>query len=150
MHTLFSAQDTGPDLSLQYVGGRRLTVHHKRYIEKRQKWEYKDSDLITLCKSCHTLVHEKQEIPIFNSNGQFLHNKKFPPEDYSSGHNHDYKPWIFINMDYSKRNYKVSCVKPVTRIFVFAEEMERINEIEKEAKTMLNDFFERFLPDYKQ
>lgn len=36
-----------------------LQVHHKHYVEGRLAWEYDDSDLITLCKSCHAKEHNK-------------------------------------------------------------------------------------------
>ena len=45
-----------------------LQVHHKRYIENKAKWDYDNSDLVTLCKDCHNLVHESLEIPLFEKN----------------------------------------------------------------------------------
>lgn len=42
-----------------------LHVHHKHYIKGLDPWEYKDSELITLCEECHSMVHLTQEIPIF-------------------------------------------------------------------------------------
>ena len=32
---------------------RTLHVHHKRYVEGKNPWEYSDEDLITLCEECH-------------------------------------------------------------------------------------------------
>ena len=40
-----------------------LEVHHLKYIRGKKLWEYGDSDLITLCESCHEEVHHyKNEI----------------------------------------------------------------------------------------
>jgi len=33
-------------------------VHHKRYIKGLMAWEYKDNDLITVCKLCHYKIHK--------------------------------------------------------------------------------------------
>lgn len=30
-----------------------LHVHHRRYLPKREPWEYPDGHLVTLCESCH-------------------------------------------------------------------------------------------------
>ena len=35
-----------------------LHVHHRYYIYNALAWEYEDSALITLCPSCHSLVHK--------------------------------------------------------------------------------------------
>lgn len=34
-----------------------LHVHHKRYIDGREPWEYEYSDLMALCKECHEYIH---------------------------------------------------------------------------------------------
>lgn len=34
-----------------------LQVHHKMYVPGRAPWEYKDSNLTTLCASCHEKTH---------------------------------------------------------------------------------------------
>ena len=33
-----------------------LQIHHKKYVNGRQIWEYEDVELITLCKHCHSVV----------------------------------------------------------------------------------------------
>ena len=33
--------------------GTQLDVHHLRYIDGREPWEYDDGDLVTLCHTCH-------------------------------------------------------------------------------------------------
>lgn len=42
-----------------------LHVHHKHYIYGLDPWEYKDSELTTLCEECHSKVHLEQEIPVY-------------------------------------------------------------------------------------
>lgn len=34
-----------------------LQIHHLRYIPGRMAWQYKDEDLIVLCKKCHEKIH---------------------------------------------------------------------------------------------
>ena len=36
-----------------------LQVHHKKYIPGRKPWEYRQEDLITLCKGCHAREHNR-------------------------------------------------------------------------------------------
>lgn len=35
-----------------------LEVHHRYYVYNTSPWNYPDEALITLCKDCHTLIHE--------------------------------------------------------------------------------------------
>jgi len=44
----------------RYCGerGKPLHVHHIRYIDGRQPWEYCQQDLVSLCEDCHLLNHE--------------------------------------------------------------------------------------------
>ena len=154
MHSLYriSSQKTGITLEIEFgldwLVLPILQVHHKRYIDNRDVWDYDDSDLVTLCKDCHTLVHESLDIPVFDSKGQLLVEKRFSVIDEGCGHKHQFKPWIFINMDYSKREYNITKVKPTLRFFVFSHDYERIDEMKKDADKMCKDFFEQFLPDY--
>jgi len=39
--------------------GVPLNVHHHVYHKGYMPWEYKDSDLITLCEDCHAKLHNK-------------------------------------------------------------------------------------------
>jgi len=43
---------------VQCRGGGELHVHHSHYRAGREPWEYRDSDLFTLCKKCHDKVHD--------------------------------------------------------------------------------------------
>ncbi len=43
------------DFSCQKCGETKETlhVHHRRYIQGHEPWEYSDRDLVTLCELCH-------------------------------------------------------------------------------------------------
>ncbi len=49
-----------------------LEVHHRQYHKISatgqfvKPWDYKENNLITLCKNCHTQGHQKFTIPVFN------------------------------------------------------------------------------------
>ncbi len=49
-----------------------LQIHHKSYTTNHNAWEYEDSNLITLCESCHTKEHERHEIPLLDQNNKLL------------------------------------------------------------------------------
>lgn len=36
-----------------------LEVHHIRYFKNKYAWEYSNNHLITLCRDCHKIEHEK-------------------------------------------------------------------------------------------
>ncbi len=42
-----------------------LHVHHKHYISGLDPWEYKDSELITLCEECHSFYHAHYRVPVY-------------------------------------------------------------------------------------
>jgi phage terminase large subunit GpA-like protein len=44
---------------------KKLQVHHKSYTKSKMAWEYKNSNLITLCESCHIKIHKKRSISSF-------------------------------------------------------------------------------------
>ena len=54
----------GPDVHLQ--------VHHLHYIYGRDPWEYKDSELVTLCESCHSQEHSDHLVPVYRLDGDNL------------------------------------------------------------------------------
>lgn len=39
------------------VTNTQLDVHHLRYIEGKEAWDYDDGDLVTLCHRCHEKLH---------------------------------------------------------------------------------------------
>lgn len=49
----------------QERNGVALQVHHMHYIYGLDPWEYKDSELVTLCERCHSYVHSNYEIPVY-------------------------------------------------------------------------------------
>lgn len=125
-----------------------MQVHHKRYIENRNLWEYDNADLITLCKVCHTTLHFQREIEFYDSNEKFIERKKCLPKDLESDHKHGFPPWVFIHLN-SQKAYELSeNVKPNLSLVLFEEEKSRKEEITKEAQGMYEDFFKRFLPNY--
>lgn len=149
-HSLYrlSSSGTGQTISMDFGVNWLvlpiLQIHHIKYIESCEIWEYEDNDLITLCKTCHTQVHEHLEIPTYDKTGKLIGKRKYEPENYSSGRNHNYKPWIFIKQD-SRKEYKVADVKPSLGFFALAEEDP--NEIAEIANKMCKDFFIKYLPD---
>lgn len=49
-----------------------LNVHHTYYKCGLKAWEYEADTLVTLCSTCHKNEHDKNDIPIYNSNGVFI------------------------------------------------------------------------------
>lgn len=52
--------------------GSLMQVHHKHYIYGLDPWEYKDSELVTLCEGCHQIVHETEKVPVYRLHEGFL------------------------------------------------------------------------------
>jgi hypothetical protein len=44
-----------------------LNAHHKYYIKDKNPWEYKTEALLTVCASCHTKIHETEEILVYEN-----------------------------------------------------------------------------------
>jgi 5-methylcytosine-specific restriction endonuclease McrA len=125
-----------------------LQVHHKRYIEGRPLWDYDNSDLITLCKQCHTILHWKERVPVHDHNERFIEDRYFEPEDFTTGHRHNYRPWIFIQKSTVNGEYFVSDIHPKIHMVIF--EHEDRDAIQQKAKEVLSKFIEKYLPDYKE
>jgi 5-methylcytosine-specific restriction endonuclease McrA len=49
-----------------------LQVHHKKYILNKFPWDYENKDLQTLCNYCHSDVHEKMDVPVYNEDGNIV------------------------------------------------------------------------------
>ena len=49
----------------------QLDVHHLRYIDGRQPWDYDDGDLVTLCHNCHERLHRSAYFYDLNSESYF-------------------------------------------------------------------------------
>jgi len=41
---------------------KHLQVHHQYYEDNKLPWEYPDDCLVTLCETCHGLLHEKNDM----------------------------------------------------------------------------------------
>lgn len=60
----------------------QLHVHHKRYINGHEPWQYDDFDLITLCVLCHKEIEEIiKSLPHLNINNV----KIFKSKNWKSG-----------------------------------------------------------------
>ena len=59
--------------------GIQLHVHHKHYIYGLDPWEYKDSELITLCEECHSSLHASSEVPVYKLEGDSLVQLHYTP-----------------------------------------------------------------------
>ena len=57
----------------------QLHVHHKHYISGLDPWEYKDSELITLCEECHGYIHSHSYIPVLRLDGENLVEVSYTP-----------------------------------------------------------------------
>lgn len=126
-----------------------LQVHHRRYFENRDIWDYNDIELITMCKECHTNYHIKNPIQYYDYIGSNLLKTEFTVvKDFGTGRNNDFKSWILINKD--NKEYSVSkIVKPSLSYFVFENEFQQLNDIRKIALEAVKDFFKKYLPDYQ-
>lgn len=56
-----------------------LNMHHRYYLYMHYPWAYNDNALITLCKSCHLLVHNTLSPIVYAQKGSFLKPMKFTP-----------------------------------------------------------------------
>jgi hypothetical protein len=56
-----------------------LNVHHRYYIFQHEPWAYYDNALITLCQSCHKMVHDTLPSIVYAQNGRVLKPMKFTP-----------------------------------------------------------------------
>lgn len=59
--------------------GVALQVHHKHYIIGLDPWEYKDSELVTLCECCHNSIHHNSNVPIYMLDGDNLVQVQYTP-----------------------------------------------------------------------
>jgi hypothetical protein len=151
VYTIFSAKynlNVEIDFGHNWLVLPILQIHHKRYIQDKKVWDYADSDLITLCTKCHNRLHNDTEIPLCDSNGLIIQNKKFTPKDEDSGKNYNYDPWTLIYLNREKEYILNSVIQPFLRIIVPEKDNDRIEEIREVANSMYFDFFERYLPNY--
>ena len=50
----------------------QLQVHHKHYIYGLDPWEYKDSEMVTLCEKCHGSFHSHHQVSVYRLDGENL------------------------------------------------------------------------------
>ena len=51
----------------------QLDVHHIRYLNGREAWDYDDGDLVTLCHKCHENLHNSVNFSQLVKGGYFYH-----------------------------------------------------------------------------
>ena len=61
--THYEAEYIEGDYSEDLMVGKKLTlqVHHKKYFNNLEPWEYDQEYLVTLCKECHERIHVKMK-----------------------------------------------------------------------------------------
>jgi|GEM_PF-3562369 len=124
-----------------------MQVHHKKYINGKEKWEYENDDLITLCKKCHFNFHLNESVPIYSADNILLEERMFLPVDTGLGRKHNCDEWTFIKL-IGGGEYMVSDINPTIKMLLF--DGEDIIEAEKEADSALDKFIENCFPRYSQ
>jgi len=122
-----------------------MQVHHKKYIDRRERWDYDDEDLITYCKTCHTNLHLTKSIPIYSTNNIFIEEKLFLPVDEGCGRRHQCPDWTFIQL-IGGGEYLISDVKPTIRMILFDHEDPK--DAEAKANTTLERLINNCFPRY--
>jgi hypothetical protein len=74
------------DFTCQFCQDKETTlnIHHKRYIAKKEPWEYNSESLITLCEDCHLIMEiaKNSNKDFYNSIAIKIKNKSRYPEIY--------------------------------------------------------------------
>lgn len=123
-----------------------MQVHHKRYVNGRERWDYGDEDLITLCKKCHTNLHLKKKIPIYSTDNILIEKRAFLPEDLGYGRQHKCDDWTFIKRHKGSNEYVVSNINPTIGFVALGSENEK--EVELEGKKALDNLLRKYFPRY--
>ena len=149
---ILSSHKYGITLTIEFGWGTWLVtpilqVHHKKYITDLKIHDYPDSDLITLCKSCHTKIHKENKIHIYDLNKNLIDTRLMNPRDQDYRKTHNFKPWTFVNKFGTE--YSIASVHPTIHFFIMENEIDRADELKITAYEMFEYFFERFLPNYK-
>lgn len=126
-----------------------MQVHHLLYITGRESWDYDDSFLITLCKSCHTMIHKDFDIPIYDRSMKLISKTRMVPNDTGSGLKSKFAPWVFIKRNRYEMEYEVTEINPKVQIIIFEDSMKSKIDIQKNAVVMTQDFISEFLPKYQ-
>ena len=123
-----------------------MQIHHKKYINGRELWDYDDNDLVTLCRKCHFNLHLNELIPIYSIDNVQVEERMFLPVDQGSGRKHNAEEWTFIKK-VGGGEYAVSDIKPSIKIVLFSGE-DQEHAIE-ESKKALRNFINQWFPLYK-
>ena len=150
---IITSQKNGITINIDYQWGVWLVlpilqVHHLKYIEGLNIWESPDSDLITLCKKCHTETHSNNKIDVFRQSGSYITSKFCSPSDEANRKSHDFEPWNFkiktVN-DYEM----LTSIKPTLGFCVDASRLGEYEEIAVQATMLYLSFMDRYFPHYK-
>ena len=58
---------------------RILQIHHRYYVLNWLPWAYPDDALVTLCKDCHTAVHQAGKVLVYEAIGGKLARRNLTP-----------------------------------------------------------------------
>lgn len=123
-----------------------LQVHHKRYVNGREGWDYGGDDLVTLCRQCHGDLHANERIPVYSTDGELLEERAFLPNDIGSGRRHRCEVGTFVTPVGSGGEYAVADLHPTIRTVVLAGEDPV--EAREAGKRALRRLLERCFPGY--
>ena len=124
-----------------------MQVHHKKYINGKESWDYDNEDLITLCKKCHIELHLRQTISIYSEDNSLIEERMFLPVDFGAGRRHNCDDWTFIKQS-GGGEYMVSNIEP-SITFITQEHHDKA-DIEREGKNALNRLINNFFPRYSR
>ncbi len=124
-----------------------MQVHHKKYINGKDNWDYESDDLIALCKKCHFNIHLNETIPIYSTDNILLEERMFLPVDTGLGRKHNCEEWTFIQQ-VGGGEYVLSNISPTITMILF--ENENKIDAEKEGKSALDNFIKNYFPRYSQ
>lgn len=125
-----------------------LQVHHKKYVNGKEKWEYDDDDLVTLCKECHTTLHLNFGIPVFSNENDFIEQKSFVPEKSNDDY-FGFEPGIFV----SRKNdgkYYIANINPSVTAIHFDSEDQDDDEMQKSVNEKVEKLIIACFPKYKK
>jgi len=117
-------------------------IHHTYYLKDRLPWEYEDSALVTLCRTCHRNRHDKESIPVYIQ----IDKRKFeaPNSNYFYCHrcnNSGYLP----RYHYYQNGICFSCYGNFIDTTIFSKRLKDIlhNTDSYDINTILNNFSNR-------
>ena len=122
-----------------------IQVHHRRYVNGKDRWDYNNQDLTTLCKRCHSNLHSKEKIPIYSRDDTLLEEKLFLPVDEGNGRKHMCDEWTFIKR-IGGGEYVLSNIFPTITMVLFEGEdsEDAFNEGRKALDKYLSEYIRHF------